>query len=260
MAEHSTLTPLDQASALSLVVAAATAVGGCPSTPDGQSAWLGRVQDISLGLFRLVPVVVDRSAQLAECITITGVIVNVEEVSGRAKITIRPTIGSDPEATEDLRTPWLSEREGRDMADLATTLLGRHCRFGKRIERQASNARRTVRMCEWIEDAGPAPDDQPPSGVVGGTRTTGEVATNTGRPAPRDGALDVVALRSLRPTNMSNLVEMAATHLGLDTDAVNQAVLAQVGPSATGTKTQLFKVWNHLITATIGSDQSGTAA
>jgi hypothetical protein len=253
MTDSTALKPLAQEAAMSLVAAAANAAGACPSTPDGQSAWLGRVEDLTLGLFRLVPAVIERSVRLAECVAITGVILGVEEIAGRAKITIRPTMGTEPGTAEDLRTAWLSEREGRDMARLATSLVGHHCRFGKRVERQVGNARRTVRMCEWIEEMGPAPEDSvlPAQGAQG--TPTGAV------PVPPQG-LDVVALRKIRPTTLRELTDLAGHRLGLDADSVDAAVLAEIGPASDGpSKTQLLKVWNHLITAAVRA-RSGNAA
>ena len=148
--------PLDPSAAAVLVAAAAGAAGPCPTEPVARAEWDRTVQETALGLLRLVPSVVERYVVLAACTPITGVITAVDEVSGRGKITIRPTMGTGDNHTEDFRTAWLSEREGRAMTTLAQSLVGRHCRFGKRLE-PTTDGRKKVRMCEWIEDLGPDP-------------------------------------------------------------------------------------------------------
>ena len=147
---------LDSSAAAVLVAAAAGAAGPCPTEHAARAEWERTVQETAFGLLRLVPAVVDRSVVLAACTPITGVITAVDEVSGRGKITIRPTMGTGDGQAEDFRTAWLSEREGRAMTTLARSLVGRHCRFGKRLESTKSGQQK-VRMCEWIEDLGPDP-------------------------------------------------------------------------------------------------------
>ena len=147
---------LDSSAAVALVAAAASVSGPCPHEPQAQQEWERTVQETAFGLLRLVPSVVERSMVLAACTPITGVITAVDEVSGRGKITIRPTMGTGDGQTEDFRTAWLSEREGRAMTTLARSLVGRHCRFGKRLE-STKTGQQKVRMCEWIEDLGPDP-------------------------------------------------------------------------------------------------------
>ena len=147
---------LDSSAAAALVAAAAGAVGPCPAETAARAEWERLVGDAAFGLLRLVPAVMERAEVLAACSPVTGVITAVDEVSGRGKITIRPTMGSGDGKPEDFRTAWLSEREGRAMTTLARSLVGRHCRFGKRLESTKSGQRK-VRMCEWIEDLGPDP-------------------------------------------------------------------------------------------------------
>jgi len=149
-------TGIEQSAAVALVAAAATVSGPCPHEPQAQQEWERTVQETAFGLLRLVPSVVERSIVLAACTPITGVITAVDEVAGRGKITIRPTMGTQDGSTEDFRTAWLSEREGRAMTTLARSLVGRHCRFGKRLE-STKGGQQKVRMCEWIEELGPDP-------------------------------------------------------------------------------------------------------
>lgn len=149
-------TSLDSSAAVALVAAAAGAAGPCPEETAARAEWERRVGDAAFGLLRLIPAVIERAEVLASCSPVTGVITAVDEVSGRGKITIRPTMGTQDGTTEDFRTAWLSDREGVAMTTLARSLVGRHCRFGKRLESTRSGQQK-VRMCEWIEDLGPDP-------------------------------------------------------------------------------------------------------
>lgn len=147
------MSAIDPSAAAALVAAAA---GSCPAdAPD----WSAQVRARAFELLRLVPDVVQRAAVLDECRPVTGVILSVKDVSGRAVITTRPTMGTQEDGkTEDFRTPWLNEPDGAAMAARARSLVGHHCRFGKRVE--AAGPDKKVRMCEWIEDLGLADESR----------------------------------------------------------------------------------------------------
>jgi len=246
-------TGIEMSTAVSLVAAAATASGPCPHEPQAQQEWERMVQETAFGLLRLVPSVVERSMVLAACTPITGVITAVEEVSGRGKITIRPTMGTGDNQTEDFRTAWLSEREGRAMTTLARSLVGRHCRFGKRLESTKSGQQK-VRMCEWIEDLGPDPDSSPtasPTPPSAAAAQRAALGPRSGGPVPSSrSVLDVAALRRLRPGTMTDLHQLAGQHLGVDDARIEQEALTLLGPAPAGgrTKTQVLRLWNQLVT------------
>lgn len=146
------MSAIDASAAAALVAAAAGAAGLCPPEPAARAAWERRVIDGAYGLIRLLPVV----EALADCTSVTGVVLSVKEHSGRGVITIRPTIGNpEPGKTEDFRTPFLNDAMGQAMFDQARSLIGHHCRFAKRVE-EIEGGRKKVRMCEAIEDLGAA--------------------------------------------------------------------------------------------------------
>jgi hypothetical protein len=147
-------TPLDPAAAVALVAAAAGAITA-DQAPNA-AVWERLVRERADVLLRIVPAVVERSAVLAACRPVTGVIVSVTDVSGRAVIVTRPTMGTQ-DKPENFRTPWLNEPAGSALATLARSLIGRHCRLGKRVEATADGQKK-VGMVEWIEDLGPDPE------------------------------------------------------------------------------------------------------
>jgi hypothetical protein len=177
-------TAIDESSAVALVAAAAATVGPC--APD---AWdVDQVRQRAFDLLRLVPVVVERSAVLAACRPVTGVIAQVEEVKGRGVITFHATMGVpqpkqevvDGRGVEYLRTEWLNERAGRALFDQARSLRGRHCRFGKRTEQLTAS--KAVSMVEWIEDLGPDPKA---TGPAPHSRAIAPQSDAIAAPAPR---------------------------------------------------------------------------
>lgn len=181
------MSALDPSAAAALVAAAVAAVGPCPADPDGAAAWDRKVRDRAEALATMVPVVAERLAVLAEAKLVTGVIVSVRDVKGRAVITTRPTMGkrgADGEIirkSEDLRTDWLASPAGAEMAARARSLVGRHCRFGKRVEPKANGTGESVAVCEWIEDLGPNPDAPATSGSA--TAVSGNAVPRPASPA-----------------------------------------------------------------------------
>lgn len=153
---------LQESAAVALVAAAAGAVGQCP---DGE--WEAKVQAKAFSLLRIVPKVVAQSEILAATKTVTGVIAAVEEIKGRGVITSHATIGTpqrgqdvvNGRGVEHFRTEFLNTATGQAMFEHAQSLIGRHCRFGKRVEEYVDKAGQAakVSMCEWIEDIGPDP-------------------------------------------------------------------------------------------------------
>ncbi len=247
-------TGIEMSTAVSLVAAAASVSGPCPRDPQAQQEWERSVQETAFGLLRLVPSVVERSVILAACTPITGVITAVDEVSGRGRITIRPTMGTGEGKPEDFRTAGLSEREGRAMTTLARSLVGRHCRFGKRLESTKSGQQK-VRMCEWIEDLGPDPDpDSSPTTSPTPPRTSAKrvalARPSVGAVPSSRSAPDVAALRRLRPGTTTDLHQLAGQHLGLDNATIEQEALKLLGPAPAGgrTKTQVLRLWNQMVT------------
>jgi len=251
-------TGIEQSVAISLLAAAAGAAGPRPPEPQAQQEWERTVQETAFGLLRLVPSVVERSMVLAACTPITGVITAVDEVSGRGKITIRPTMGTGDGKAEDFRTAWLSEREGRAITTLARSLVGRHCRFGKRLESTKSGQQK-VRMCEWIEELGPDPEASASSGRNPSAAAPAAAGVAAGAPGPAP--LDVAELRRLRPGAMKELLRLANQHLGLDVDKIEHEGLVLLGrPSAGGrTKTQVLRLWNQLVTTYAVPDEPASA-
>jgi len=147
--------------ALQLLTMAAHAAPPWPTDPAGRQTWLDDVAAMAVQLYRTAAAVDSGIDVLSTCTPITGVIVHVGEVAGRGVITIRPTMGAeadDPSATEDLRTPWLSEPAGARLVEQARSLMGRPCRFGKWYDLVANGPRKgqRVRMCAWIEATGRA--------------------------------------------------------------------------------------------------------
>ena len=245
-------TGIEMSTAVSLVAAAASVSGPCPHDPQAQQEWKRTVQETAFGLLRLVPSVVERSIVLAACTPITGVITAVDEVSGRGRITIRPTMGTGEGKPEDFRTAWLSEREGRAMTAMARSLVGRHCRFGKRLESTKSGQQK-VRMCEWIEELGPDPDSSPTTSPTPPRSSAKRVALArpSGGTVPSSrSVLDVAALRRLRPETTTDLHQLAGQHLGLDNATIEQEALKLLGPTPAGgrTKTQVLRLWNQMVT------------
>lgn len=165
--------------AAALIAAGATAAGPCPTDPAGAAAWERRVAERACALAALVPAVAERMARVTECKSVTGIIVSVRNVSGRAVITTRPTMGN--RETEDFRTDWLNEPAGAAMAARARALVGHHVRLGKRIEK-TRDGQKSVGMCEWIEDLGPAEASAPPAPAAVPPRSAAVAAT----PAPQD--------------------------------------------------------------------------
>ena len=251
-------TGIEQSVAISLLAAAAGATGPRPAEPQAQQEWERTVQETAFGLLRLVPSVVERSMVLAACTPITGVITAVDDVSGRGKITIRPTMGTGDGHAEDFRTAWLSEREGRAMSTLARSLVGRHCRFGKRLE-STKTGQQKVRMCEWIEELGPDPEASASSGRNPSSAAPAAAGVAAGAPFPAP--LDVAELRRLRPGAMKELLRLANQHLGLDVDKIEHEGLVLLGrPSAGGrTKTQVLRLWNQLVTTYAVPDEPASA-
>ena len=153
---------LEESAAVALVAAAAGAVGQCP-----EGEWESKVQAKAFSLLRIVPKVVAQSEILAATKTVKGVIAGVEEVKGRGVITSHATIGTpqrgqevvNGRGVEHFRTPFLNTPEGNAMFEHARSLIGRECRFGKRVEEYVDKAGQAakVSMCEWIEDIGPDP-------------------------------------------------------------------------------------------------------
>lgn len=158
--------------AVALVAAAVAAAPPAPAagttgSPNRQH-WLADVGELATALYRQAQRVDLEVERLAETTPIAGVIVSVAEATGRGLITLRPTMGahaSDPEATEPLRTPWLSEPAGAALFAQARSLIGRHVRLGKYLETGADGRR--FRMVAWIdavdlvEGARPSPAAQP---------------------------------------------------------------------------------------------------
>ncbi len=222
MSEH---TPLEPSAAVALIVAAADVVGACPPGPEARSSWEGEVRTVAFDLLRMVPDVVERAAVLAACHPVTGVIVSVRDVSGRAVITTRPTMGNRD--SEDFRTPWLNEPEGAAMAARARALVGRHVRIGKRIEATADGQRK-VGMCEWITDLGPGPEASPPAPAHTPSRTA---------PAKAPPAAPTAA-----PAAGGTSSRLAVAYPGLVGDAERAQVLAMARQLA-GERREAFVAW-----------------
>lgn len=246
-------TPLEEAAALRLVTAAATAAGVCPPDPAGTQAWQGRVRDLAVSLFRMVPDVAERCGRLADVFPLPGVILDVREMSGRGVIVVRPEIGKLGK-DENLRTPFLNLPEGRAMFDLAKALVGQRCRFGKRTETflDENNAPGKMSLCEWIE---PLEAAVAPPGAQASPSAPSPAPSTVTAPAqatPATGPLDAHALgelRTRRPASFQSVVDGAAAHLGLDPDEVDREATAMFGPEGPRSTNQLFRLWNHLITA-----------
>lgn len=256
------LAPLPEPAALALVTAAAGAAGPCPADPIGAQRWGARVNELAVEMYRMVPTVAQRCGRLAAAEPVMGVIVSVEERSGRGLINIRPTMGRDQTKLEDFRTPFLNEPRGRAMFDLARALVGHHCRFGKVMEAFSTDeGAKKMRLCEWIEDLGADPNapatprpaarpaqhrpahSQPP--------THHHAGAPAGEGAPAVGS---AALRAMNPTTLRELFDLADEHLDISADAVTAMAVQKWGHhegfQVTNLKgNQLTILWNHLINA-----------
>jgi hypothetical protein len=103
---------------------------------------------------------------------------------------------------------------------------------------------------------------------VGSAGSTGDaaapVATATGvtvASGPDDASmgrgLDVEALRRMQPATPTDVVLLAAQHLGADQDEVRQAFLEVCGPArAKRSKAECVKAWNELITQAAASSRA----
>ena len=153
---------IKEAAAGSLIAAAAMSVGQC-----APAEWDRKVLDKALSLARMIPTVVERFEVLESVQPVRGVLakVEVERSSGRGLITTYATMGTPQQgqevvngrAVEHFRTDFVNTPAGQALVAQAQSLIGRHCRFGKRIE---DLGQKKVRMVEWIEDIGPDPDAQ----------------------------------------------------------------------------------------------------
>ncbi len=157
-----TVTALDHRSAVALLAAAAGSVSSAeaPNT----AAWERVVGERAAVLLRLVPGLVERSAILAACKPVTGILAGVEEVKGRGVLTSHATMGTPQRGqevvggrgVEHFRTGFLNTAEGKAMYELAQSLVGHHCRFSKWVDEytDAHGQAAKVSMCAGIEDLG----------------------------------------------------------------------------------------------------------
>jgi hypothetical protein len=266
---------------LRLVVAAAQAAGVAPAGASERGAWMAGVRSLAVDLYRLSHDLVPDLEQLAEATAITGVIVEVKDQSGRAVITIRPTMGThEPDKLEDLRTPWLNEPKGAAMAAQARALIGVQCRFGKFVE--AIDASKKVRMCLWLEPIGaapaspsapaPSPRPQAPAAPANGESRPAPPAAATPVPAaesaappqppapapPPESTADVEAaafaaeLRGFKPASTAQVIDWARRSLGIGPDDVKATAAKVLEPLAEGavrSRTECEKLWGALIDA-----------
>ncbi len=244
------ITPLPEPAALALVTAAAGAAGACPLGQE--QAWSTRVTELAVGMYRLVDTVSERVGLLCASKWITGVITGVEERSGRAHITIRPTMGNSTDPEPPLRTPWLSEPRGRAMCDQARALMGHHCRFAKWTDSFADGGKtKKACMLEWIEDLGADPA-APAAPAARHAAPASAPAATPGPDAPPV-AEGYVALRAMRPTTLAELWNLADTHLNIDAATVDATAKRKWGRGDVTVVTadlkpnQLLILWNQLV-------------
>lgn len=257
--------------AVSLIAAAVVASPPLPRDPLERQGWMAGVSDTAASLYRQAQTLDADIARLAQCRSIPGEIVRVEEVKRRGVITYRSEIGSPahkaPDGTEQVRTRWLSEPQGAALFAQAQALVGRRCTIGKYIETKTDGSGHDVAMVAWIDAAAvPAGADGPTSGdnaasdaepsvayaalASGGApvRSRAPSAPGPAPPPPEASSLDLSELRNLPMRNWDDLTVNAMNHFGVDANAVNGIGMEVCGAAGPRNANQYRRTWNAVVT------------
>lgn len=184
---------LSQDSLASLLAAALTAAGPIPVDEAKVPDHLSRVERIAFDLAdtRLARIN-DRIALRHEIRTdkreIPARILAVTESKGRAIITFKPYVGtpdqlSDPNFSEEIRTPFLNTPDGNEIYTVAKALIGADARIGKVFEVIENGPKKgqKVRIAAYVDPAVSAHAEVP---VDAPADTTPAPAADTPAPAP----------------------------------------------------------------------------
>lgn len=230
-----------------LIVAAAGATGPVPTEAAGRGVWLASVTELAADLYRSAQGLGALIEEYDQCKVIPGLVVRVEEHSGRGIVILKPHIGDNQDEPERLRTPWLNEPRGAALFAQARALVGQNVRVGKWVEqfkdpRDDGKSKKMV-FLSWIEPAGRV-EQAERSAPAAARRDPAPLAADT-RPS-KDDPLDGVS----PPSTLADLLELATVHMGLDTQGVADAgtrALATATPMADWKQPHVVKVWRELV-------------
>jgi len=154
-----------------IILAAIQTVGAVEDPAKFQTAVTARAREIYLLLNERSPV--SRSlSRLTQATPILGTVVSVEHSKGNDnRVVVTLFTGTDrkntytgvADGTEVLRTEWLSQPEGKYMANTAHHLIGHKVIAYKYTEPKPDGSGEGVRILEHIVDLGVDPNAQQPN-------------------------------------------------------------------------------------------------